>query len=166
MIRKIHIIGGSGSGKSYIAKKVSELTKIKNYDLDDLFWDNNVNYYGKKNSREIRDAKLKNILENDSWIIEGVYSGWPQTSFYEADKIFVLKPNIYLQHIRVIIRFIKRKLGLIPSKKSETLKELIELIKWNSGYNKSLFEADFIKRFKSKIVVLKNNKNLFKYLED
>ena len=37
--RKIHIIGGPGSGKSYIAKKLSTLYNIKAYDLDDLFWD-------------------------------------------------------------------------------------------------------------------------------
>ena len=37
---KIHIIGYSGSGKSYLADKLSQKYRIKHYDLDNLMWDN------------------------------------------------------------------------------------------------------------------------------
>lgn len=47
-IKKIHIIGGSGSGKTYIADRISEKLDIKTYDLDELFWDNSADSYGTK----------------------------------------------------------------------------------------------------------------------
>ena len=37
---KIHIIGGSGSGKTYLADKLSKEYGITHYDLDELQWDN------------------------------------------------------------------------------------------------------------------------------
>jgi len=55
---KIHIIGGSGSGKSYIAKKLSILLNVKTYDLDDIFGDNDSLNYGNRNSPEKRDNAL------------------------------------------------------------------------------------------------------------
>ena len=33
---KIHIIGGSGSGKTYLAENLSKKYGIRHYDLDDL----------------------------------------------------------------------------------------------------------------------------------
>lgn len=36
-ILKIHIIGGSGTGKYYVAEKVSEKFNIPHYDLDNIF---------------------------------------------------------------------------------------------------------------------------------
>lgn len=43
---KIHIIGCSGSGKTYLAKALSEKYNIPHYDLDDIQWDNNSDGYG------------------------------------------------------------------------------------------------------------------------
>lgn len=42
---KIHIIGCSGSGKTYL---LSEKYNIPHYDLDDIQWDNNSDGYGVK----------------------------------------------------------------------------------------------------------------------
>ena len=39
---KIHIIGGSGSGKTYLAENLSKKYGIRHYDLDDLQWDNDA----------------------------------------------------------------------------------------------------------------------------
>lgn len=43
---KIHILGGPGSGKSYIAAKISSRFKIPSYELDTIFWDNDSKEYG------------------------------------------------------------------------------------------------------------------------
>ena len=52
---KIHIIGGSGSGKSYLAKKLAKELYIPYYDLDNIFWDNSKDSYGNKNDEETRN---------------------------------------------------------------------------------------------------------------
>lgn len=48
---KIHIIGGSGSGKTYLADKLSKEYGITHYDLDELQWDNKADSYGVKKCR-------------------------------------------------------------------------------------------------------------------
>ena len=73
---KIHIIGCSGSGKTYLAKALSRKYKIPCFDLDDIQWDNSADSYGVKMPVEKRNALLEQILQNDSWIIEGVYYSW------------------------------------------------------------------------------------------
>ena len=78
---KIHIIGCSGSGKTYLANALS-----KKYN-------------------------------NDEWIIKGVYYAWVQQFFDEADKIYVLDMPSYLYNSRIIMRSIKRKLGIRKGKK-------------------------------------------------
>lgn len=132
---KIHIIGGSGSGKSYLADKLSKEYGIEHYDLDDLQWDNNANTYGVKRNPDERGALLKDILNKKQWIIEGVYYGWCQQCFADADKIYLLEVPRYKYRYRIIKRFIKRKLGIQKGKK-ETIKSLIELLKWADSYNK------------------------------
>lgn len=166
MIKKIHIIGGGGSGKTYIANRLSKILDIICYDLDDVFWDNDANTYGIKALEHVRDKKIEEILKNDSWIIEGVYHKWLFESFKNADIIFILRPNIYLQHFRCITRFIKRKLGILPSKKKNTLKSLIKMIVWNHDYNKNKINEilEFLKEFNDKTVILKNNNDVLKYI--
>ena len=87
---KIHIIGCSGSGKTYFAKALSNKYNIPHFDLDDIQWDNNSESYGVKMPVEKRDALLKEILEKKDWIIEGVYYSWVLESFEKADIIYVL----------------------------------------------------------------------------
>lgn len=70
---KIHIVGCSGSGKTYFAKALSKKYNIPHFDLDDIQWDNTADSYGVKMTIEKRNALLQEMLSNDDWIIEGVY---------------------------------------------------------------------------------------------
>lgn len=101
---KIHIIGCSGSGKTYLANALSKKYNISHFDLDDIQWDNNAKEYGKKRTLDERKALLQEILyNNDEWIIEGVYYAWVQQSFDEADKIYVLDmPGYYSEKFQSI----------------------------------------------------------------
>jgi adenylate kinase family enzyme len=135
-IKRVHIIGGAGSGKTHAARIISEKLGIRAYDLDNIFWDNTDKSYNQKAIPEVRDQKLKEILLKESWIIEGVYFKWLKESFQKSDVIILLMPNYAICTLRIISRFIQRKIGIMPSKKKETIKGLIELIKWNQRYNK------------------------------
>lgn len=132
---KIHIIGCSGSGKTYLANALSKKYNISHFDLDDIQWDNNAKEYGKKRTLDERKALLQEILyNNDEWIIEGVYYAWVQQSFDEADKIYVLDMPGYLYKSRIIMRSIKRKLGIQKGKR-ETLKSVYNFLKWTETFN-------------------------------
>ena len=62
---KIHIIGCSGSGKTYLANALSKKYNISHFDLDDIQWDNNAKEYGKKRTLDERKALLQEILYNN-----------------------------------------------------------------------------------------------------
>lgn len=158
---KIHIIGGSGSGKSYLAEKMSKKWKIPHYDLDQLQWDNEAKEYGVKMPIEKRDAMLKEILNMDQWIIEGVYYQWVQESFKKADRIYLMETPERICQFRIIRRFIRRKMGLEKGKK-ETIKSLIELLKWNHKFYKvNLKEIkNLLEIYEKKVIIVKNKKTL------
>ena len=134
LARKIHIIGGPGSGKSYIASEISTAYNIAVFDLDEIFWDRTADRYGAKASQGHRDAALSDILERGTWIIEGVYHSWLAPCFEAADLIIILSPSVWLRDWRILKRFLKRKLGLVGSKK-ESVSDLWRLLKWNHRYD-------------------------------
>ena len=164
---KIHIIGCSGSGKTYLANALSKKYSIPHFDLDDIQWDNNAQEYGVKMSPEKRNVLLQEILCNGEWIIEGVYYAWVQQSFNEADIIYVLNMPKYLYKTRIIIRFIKRKLGIQKGKK-ETLKSVYNLLKWTDTFqNKNLREIkSILEKYDSKVIWISNKKDLQKIIQE
>ena len=158
---KIHIIGCSGSGKTYLANALAKKYNIPHFDLDDIQWDNNAEGYGTKRPLEERNALLQEILNNNEWVIEGVYYAWVQQSFDEADKIYVLDMPRYLYKSRIIIRSIKRKLGIQQGKK-ETLKSVHNLLRWTETFqNKNLKEIKTIlDKYENKVIWLSSKKDV------
>lgn len=132
---KIHIIGGPGSGKTFLAEKLSKELGIQHYDLDELQWNNQSDSYGVKRTPDERDRLLCDVLNHKDWIIEGVYYAWCQQCFADADEIYVLSIPKHKYRYRIVRRFIRRKLGLEQGKK-ETLKSLSRLLRWADKYQK------------------------------
>ena len=158
---KIHIIGCSGSGKTYLANALAKKYNIPHFDLDDIQWDNNAEGYGTKRPLEERNALLQEILNNNEWVIEGVYYAWVQQSFDEADVIYVLDMPRYLYKSRIIIRSIKRKFGIQKGKR-ETLKSVYNLLKWTETFqNKNLKEIKTIlDKYENKVIWLSSKKDV------
>ena len=163
---KIHIIGCSGSGKTYLAKALSDKYNMPHFDLDDIQWDNSADGYGVKMPIEKRAELLNNILKNDSWIIEGVYYAWVGKCFEDADKIYVLDMPKRIYTYRIIKRTIKRKLGFEKGKK-ETLKSVYNLLKWTDTFqNKSMPESKkILAEYPSKTVWLRNKRDVANILK-
>lgn len=158
---KIHIIGCSGSGKTYLAKRLSDRYHIPHFDLDNIQWDNNTDFYGVKRPLKEKTEMLQKVCTHKDWIIEGVYYAWVQQSFEEADVIYVLDTQLFLCKIRIIWRFLKRKIGLEKGKK-ESLKSLYNLLKWTNVFQKkNMPEIKVVmEKYKEKVVYLKSSKEV------
>lgn len=132
--QRIHIIGASGSGKTYLGQKLSQATGYPLQDLDELKWNNSAGTYGVSRPDAERDDMLRNVIAQPQWIVEGIYYKWVTDSFAKADAIIILQPSSFIRNYRMIMRFIKRKTGLLRSK-NETIKDLIDLIAWTNDYH-------------------------------
>ena len=162
---KIHIIGCSGSGKTYLARALSGNTRIPHFDLDDLQWDNRAQGYGVKRPPEERAALLQEILAKPEWIIEGVYHKWVRQSFEDADLIYVLDMPKRVYKTRIILRSIRRRLGLEPGKR-ETLKSVCDLLRWTDTFqSRNLAEIrDMLRPYGGKVVWLRSRQDVRKII--
>ncbi len=158
---KIHIIGCSGSGKTYLADLLSSRYGIPHFDLDDIQWDQNAEGYGVKMPVEKRTILLQQILLQQDWIIEGVYYAWVQQCFQDADRIYVLDMPKYLYKIRILKRSVKRLLGIEKGKK-ETLKSIYALLKWTDIFQKKNLKEirEILEKYTDKVVWVTSKKEL------
>lgn len=85
-MKKILVIGNSGSGKSTFARKLHRATGLPLFHLD-LVW----HLPDKTNiSREEFDTRLEEILALKEWIIDGNYQRTLQRRITACDTIFLL----------------------------------------------------------------------------
>lgn len=131
---KIHIIGGPGTGKSWLARRLAERYGAPHIDLDDLFWENEAGYGVKRPAPE-RDRLLQQALGREQWITEGVYYAWVSPCFAQADAVYVLDRPLWLCRLRMVRRFVRRRLGREPGKR-ESLRSLRELLRWAGRYKR------------------------------
>lgn len=88
-VNKIIVIGSPGSGKSTFSRKLSKITGIDIYHLDNIFWNED------RTSIEISefDKEVKCIIEKQSWIIDGNYFVNMHERINFADTVFFLDYN-------------------------------------------------------------------------
>lgn len=160
LYRKIHIVGGPGSGKTFSSTKLQALTNLNAYDLDKVFWDQNENAYV-RSTEKCRTEKLNQVLSQENWIVEGVYYKWLADSFRDADLIVILNPPVLLRQWRIFKRFLKRKFILGQFRK-ETLASFIEMFWWNQKFdNDNMVRIlDFLAEHNKKIIYCKNYNEL------
>ena len=83
-----------------------------------------------------------------------------------ADFIYVLDLPSYIYKYRIIIRFIKRKLG-IEKGKNETFKSVYNLLKWTNKYqNNNLKEIKkILKEYESKVIWISDSREIDKIIK-
>lgn len=81
---RIIIVGCPGSGKSTFARKLRDLTGLPLYYLDLLFHNPDRTTV----SRDVFDARLREILERPEWIIDGNYQRTLPLRFEACTDVF------------------------------------------------------------------------------
>jgi adenylate kinase family enzyme len=164
-MNKIYILGTAGSGKTYLAKKLSYKFKIKHYDLDDIYW--SCKYSKKRDKREMK-IKLNSLIKNKKWIIEGVYGSWIESAIKKADLVIWLDIPFRVLSWRIF----KRHFTRLNKKNPESFKDTLGLIKYARKYkienHSSSYKShkDLLERNKIQFVILKSRKEIEKFLKE
>lgn len=133
-MKRIFIFGIAGSGKTTLAKKLSEKLKINHYDLDEIYFKKDEFI---RRTEKNRKKLISKIVKNKNWIVEGAHTGeWVYPILKKADLVIILKTNIIKCKYRTLARYFKRKFQKYPKK--ESLSGVLSLI--HRFVNKKTFE--------------------------
>lgn len=156
---KIYIMGSTGSGKTYLSKKLSNKYNIESFELDKIVYDQN-NLMTHRSDKDI-EKDFNKIINKKSWIIEDI----GRKRFYKgrllADKIYYIKiskPKTYKQMIHRWYKQLKNKedYNIKPTIKS-LIKQLNDVRLYKKQENKILKELE---PFKDKLIFIKRGDNL------
>ena len=114
-ITRIMIVGGPGSGKTWLAQRLGRRYKLPIHSVDDEVWDQ----HGALRVPDDIDARVRRLTAQDKWIIEGGNSRTYMDRAQRADAIIRLAPPILQRLYRVF-----RRDGL-----------RIELLRWTLRYD-------------------------------
>ena len=103
----IQITGASGSGKTFLGKKLSEVLNYNFVDTDDILWvwDEEVQPYTIAVSDEESCKILKQILlKNNSTIVSGMFYPWSESLIPMFDLLIIIETNKEIRKKRIIER--------------------------------------------------------------
>ena len=159
MYKRILVFGGTGSGKTTLARKLSRSLKIPCYSTDQMVYKKlgRVKYPEKE-----RIEKLKQTAKKTKWIIEGVQGDdWLIPAVKRADFIIILDFRKLTLFKRVIKRYFQRKKRYYDSPK-----DLARMIYFASLYKRGSYleHKEYIRKNKKDHIILKNNEKVEEFL--
>ena len=158
-MKKVLVLGCSGSGKSTFSIKLHEKTKIPLYHLDNIWWKADRSHI----SRDEFDERLSDLVGQDSWIIDGDYSRTYEKRIAACDTIFFLD---YGQ--KVCMEGITERVGQdrpdMPWTEDTLDPELVELVKNYEAENKPLLRDLFSKYPDKNVITFHTRKEAEKWM--
>lgn len=158
-MKKILVLGCSGSGKSTFSIKLHERTKLPLYHLDNIWWKADRTHI----SRDEFDDKLAELVSGDSWIIDGDYSRTYEKRIAACDTIFFLD---YGQ--QVCMEGITGRVGQdrpdMPWTEDALDPELVELVKNYETDNKPVLRELFSRYADKNLITFYTRKEAEKWI--
>ncbi len=155
---KIDIIGSVGSGKTTLAKKLSQIYHMPCYEKDEIVWVRDEAGDYKRNDEE-RDSLFQSILDQEDWIVEGSPRKVLQESMEEAELIIFLDPPSMTRLKRIIYRWLRQRSGKEAYKFYPSLKALRQYIKWHCQFNRDKKKIlDSLSIHSSKLIICRTSK--------
>src|SRR4029450_13094001 len=77
MIRRIHILGASGSGTTTLGRALAERLQCSHFDTDDYFWlPTDPPFTHQRERIERQRLLMDDLTAQDSWVLSGSLCGW------------------------------------------------------------------------------------------
>ncbi|MCA9333151.1 AAA family ATPase [Candidatus Saccharibacteria bacterium] len=166
-MKRVCIVGCPGAGKTTFATKLAQKIDLPLVHLDYYYHQKKYDYY---NDKVAWNKKVQELVQKESWIIDGNYSSTFDIRFKRADTIIFLDFPRRVSFSRVL----KRRIKLHGKKRKDMPEEWNEKIDWYFIKYVWKFKGDSrsrvitaIENNKGKqIIVFKSPKETKKYLSD
>jgi len=106
--RRIYIVGGGGSGKTTLARRLGTLLDAPVYDLDRIGYEGGA---GAQRRFDVKLADIHHIAAQPAWITEGIFLWWTDELFRSADLIIWLDLPFHVAAWRIVVRHVKAELA-------------------------------------------------------
>ena len=165
-MKRIAIIGSSGAGKSTLARQLSELLALPVVHLDTLFWQPGW----VETPRDQWNAIQEQLVEQETWVMDGNYRNSMDIRFSAADTIIFLDFPMPLCLYRALKRRVQYASKTRPDM-NEGCSERIDWghLKWIWNYSKDgrVSSLEKIQEYSAgrKIIILHNPKQVKQFLQ-
>lgn len=163
-MKRICIIGGSGTGKTTLAKNLGKQLNLPVYHIDGI---HHLKNWEIRNKDE-RDKIILEKADEDKWIIDGTYSSTLKQRLEKSDCVIYLDYSTIAQIKGVLGRFIKnhgKEKEEIPGcKEKMSLEFFWWVVNWRKNKRQTIIE-NLQGIESSKIHIFKTRKQLNKWYE-
>lgn len=157
---KILIRGSVASGKTTLARRLSEEMNIPFYEGDSIAWGFSGEQRYKRTKEEQRKI-IEEIDEKGKWIIEGTDRQSQRMLYDMADKIIFLDTPLWIRNYRIVVRFIRQCLRFEKCNYKPTFNMLKHMFIWTREFEENRKEQeDRLREYADKLVWVKSVKEL------
>ncbi len=161
---KIYIVGSVASGKTTLAKRLSNKLGITCTHLDGIIHikDESDKVWGNVRGSDDEVARLfEDTIKELNWIVEDAGRKCFTTALEKADYIIYLKPSVVVRKIRIIKRYIRQKVGIEECLYTPNVKMLRFLFKALKNYELGQDDLDErMQLYSDKLIEVKTNNEI------
>jgi adenylate kinase family enzyme len=130
-MKKVLVIGSGGAGKSTVARRLGEALRVEVVHLDALYW--HAGWV--ETPKDVWRERVARLLEGDSWILDGNYSGTLDLRLEACDTVIFLDLPRTLCLWRILKRLVAYRAGGRPDMAAGCREKLNpEFLRWVWGY--------------------------------
>lgn len=158
---KIYIIGIVASGKTTLARRLSNTWNIPHYEVDCIVHHrHNDEHYKRSTDEQIKI--MEEIDRQGDWIIEGTYRESCDVLLELADRSIFLDTPLWIRKYRILLRYVKQQLGIEKCHYKSDWYMLKRMYKWTREFekNREAFNKLLSAHHEKKLEIVKNAKQI------